>query len=119
MSDYQHVDVSQVGDVAVVRFQHDKLVELDVVAEVNRDLGRFVQTKKPNKVLLSFAGVRLVSSAGLAAVLSLIRRLKGTDSRLKFCAMSPVVREIFAVTELDKLFDIEDDEAAGLRAFSE
>ncbi len=119
MSAYQHIDAEQVGGVTVVRFRDDKLVELDVVAEVHRELGQFVETEKPAKLLLSFAGVRLVSSSALAAVLSLVKRMKGIGGGLKFCEMSPVVQQIFAITELDTLFDIRSDEAAGLQAFSE
>ena len=118
MSEYEYIDVREVGAVSVVRFRNDKLVELAVVADVSRELSQFVETEKPKKVLLSFAGLRLVSSTGLAAVLSLVKRLKTTGGELRFCGMSPVVHEIFAITELDKLFHIADDEAAGLEAFS-
>ena len=76
MSAYQHIDVSAVGAVTVVRFRDDKLVELDVVAEVSKELSELVETEKPSKLLLSFAAVRLVSSTGLAVVLSLLKRMR-------------------------------------------
>lgn len=119
MSAYQHIDVSQVEGVTVVRFQEDKLVDFDVVADVHRELAQFVETEQPKNVLLSFAGVRLISSTALAAVLSLVKRVKTLDGSVKFCEMAPIVQEVFRITDLDTLFDIRADEAAGVQAFSE
>jgi anti-anti-sigma factor len=119
MSAYQHIAVSEVEGVTVVRFREDKLVEFDVVADVHRELAQFAETEKPKNVLLSFAGVRLISSTALAAVLSLVKRMKAIDGGLKLCAMAPIVQQVFGITELDKLLDIRADEAAGVQAFSE
>ena len=119
MSAYQHIEVSEAEGVRVVRFREDKLVDFDVVAEVHRELAQFVETEKPKNVLLSFAGVRLISSTALAAVLSLVKRMKAIDGSLKFCEMAPIVQQVFRITDLDTLFDIRADEAAGVQAFSE
>lgn len=119
MSEYEHIDVSKAEGVSVVRFLDDKLVDFDVVAEVHRELARFVESEKPKSVLLSFAGVRLISSTTLAAVLSLVKRMKAIDGSVKFCEMAPMVQQVFRITDLDTLFDIRADEAAGMQAFSE
>jgi anti-anti-sigma regulatory factor len=55
----------------------------------------------------------------LAAVLSLVKRMKAIDGGLKFCEMAPIVQQVFRITDLDTLFDIRADEAAGVQAFSE
>jgi anti-anti-sigma factor len=119
MSAYQHIEVSEVQGVTVVRFRDDKLVEFDVVAEVQRELAQFVLREKPKNVLVSFAGVRLISSTALGAVLSLVNRTKAIGAGVKFCEMAPVVERVFTITELGKLLDIRSDEAAGVQAFSE
>jgi anti-sigma B factor antagonist len=70
-------------------------------------------------VLLSFAGVRLISSTALGAVLSLVNRTKAIGGGVKFCGLTPIVQRVFKMTELETLFDIRADEAAGVQAFSE
>jgi anti-anti-sigma factor len=119
MSERKHIDVKQAGAVTVARFRHDKLVDLDTVFEASEELNRLVETERPKRLVLDFAGVRLVTSAVLAAVLSLTKRVKAIGGDIKFCGMAPVVYEVFAITELDKLLDIRDDEAAALGAFSQ
>lgn len=119
MPECNHIHLRQVGAVTVVGFRDDKLVEQGLVADVREELGQLAETERPANLLLSFSGVRLMSSTALAAVLSLIRRMKAYDGKLKLCDMAPMVYEIFAITELNKLFDIHADEAAGLRAFGE
>ena len=119
MPEHKHINLRQVGAVTVVGFRDDKLVEQGLVSDVREELSQLVETEKPKNLLLSFAGVRLMSSTALAAVLSLTRRMKAHDGKLKLCEMAPMVYEIFAITELNKLFDIRDDETAGLRAFAE
>ena len=119
MSAYQHIEVNEVDGVLVIRFREDKLVEFDVVADVQRELAQVVEAEKPTKVLLSFAGVRLISSTALGAVLSLVNRTKAVGGAVKFCELPPIVQRIFKMTELETLFDLRTDEAAGLQAFSE
>jgi anti-anti-sigma factor len=119
MGDYQTIDVDQIGTVSVVSFRVEKLVDQDLIVELSNELNRLADVEKPAHLLVSFAGVRLLASAALAAVLSLVKRVKTNDGDLKLCAMSPMVYKVFAITELDKLLDIREDEAAGLQAFSD
>jgi anti-anti-sigma regulatory factor len=37
--------------------------------------------------------------------------------KLKLCSIDPEIRQVFKITKLDKLFDIEADEAAARAAF--
>jgi anti-sigma B factor antagonist len=37
--------------------------------------------------------------------------------KLKLCSIDPEIRQVFKITKLDKLFDIESDEAAARAAF--
>ncbi len=37
--------------------------------------------------------------------------------KLKLCSIDPEIRQVFKITKLDKLFDIEADEASARAAF--
>jgi anti-sigma B factor antagonist len=39
------------------------------------------------------------------------------NGMMKLCCICPNIHEVFAVTKLDGLFDVEEDEAAALAAF--
>lgn len=71
----------------------------------------------PIKVVLSFSGVRFVSSSMLAEVVRLQKNLVKAKSRLRVCGLEPAVRDVVRASQLDKLFEVFDDEASALAKF--
>ena len=73
--------------------------------------------KKRNKILLNFTSVDFLSSAALGKLITLDKKVKAHGGMLKLSNIQPDIYEVFAITKLNKLFDIRDDEAAALVAF--
>ncbi|MEA5593921.1 STAS domain-containing protein [Rivularia sp. UHCC 0363] len=57
-------------------------------------------------VLLDLEKVDLIDSAGLMALVSGVKKAKQLEQRLCFCSVSPSHRIIFELTQLDKVFEI-------------
>jgi anti-anti-sigma factor len=67
------------------------------------------------RVVVNLQQVDFASSAFLAALLALQRRLEAAKGALVLCGANQVIRGIFVRTRLNSLFEIVDDENEALR----
>ena len=58
-----------------------------------------------------------MSSAMITKLVMLNKTCKAQEVNLKFCEVSPNVLEVFKITKLNKLFDIQSDEAKAIASF--
>ncbi len=114
---YRHVDLSQVGDVTVVRFRDDKIIEDINIQELGQELFRLVEADGCEQLLLDFSSVDFLSSAALGKLITLDKKMKAHGGTLKLSNIRPEIYEVFAITKLNRLFDIRKDEAEALAAF--
>ena len=117
MTAYQRLDVDQVGDVSVVRFRDHKIVEDLNIQQLGQEMFRLVEVDNRDKVLLNFSSVDFLSSAALGKLITLDKKMKAHGGALKLSNIRPEIYEVFAITKLNRLFDIKDDEADALAAF--
>jgi len=117
MAGYRRLDVNEVGDVAVVRFRDQKIIEDINIQELGHELFRLVEVDNHRKILLNFSAVDFLSSAALGKLITLGKKVDTHEGVLKFSNIRPEIYEVFAITRLNRLFDIKDDEADALAAF--
>jgi anti-anti-sigma factor len=60
-------------------------------------LEKLVDRPEP-RLLVDFSGVEFVSSAGLRAVLAVLKRVKAANGKLALCAVQPPVQEVLDIT---------------------
>ena len=116
MSNRNRIDVADVGEVSVVQFKDRKILDESNIQEMGRELFELVEQKR-TKILLNFMNVEFLSSAALGKLITLDKKLKATKGQLKLSSIRPEIYEVFAITRLNKLFDIHDDEADALATF--
>jgi anti-sigma B factor antagonist len=117
MLGFRRLDVKEVGDVTVVRFLDQKILEDVNIQELGQELFRLVEVENRRKLLLNFSTVDFLSSAALGKLITLDKKAKKAKSVLKLSNIRPEIYEVFAITKLNRLFDIKDDEADALAAF--
>jgi anti-sigma B factor antagonist len=69
------------------------------------------------KLLLSLCSVDFLSSAALGKLITLDKKTMARGGALKLSNVCPDLSQVFSVTRLDRLFDIEKDEADALASF--
>ena len=117
MSTYRRLDVSDVGDVTVVRFRDQKIIEDVNIQELGHELFRLVEVDERGKILLNFSNVDFTSSSMLGKLMTLDKKVKAHGGTLKLSNVCPKDRRAYAETKLDRLFEIHDDEIDALVAF--
>lgn len=117
MSVHRRLEVSEVGDVTVVRFVDRKILDEANIQELGQELFQLVEKEGRTRLLLNFATVDFLSSAALGKLITLDKKVKAKAGTLKLSNIRPEIYEVFMITNLNKLFDIKDDEADALAAF--
>ena len=117
MTGYRRLEVTEVGDVTVVQFLDHKIVEDINIQQLGQEMFRLVETDNRNKLLLNFSAVDFLSSAALGKLITLDKKIKARGGKLKLSNIRPEIYEVFAITKLNRLFDIKADEADALAAF--
>ena len=117
MATHRHAEVAEVGDTTVVRFVDRKILDEAVIHEWGQELFGIIEQEQNGQLLLNFSAVEFLSSAALGKLITVDKKVKAKGGRLKLCNIRPEIYEVFAITKLNKLFDIKGDEAEALEAF--
>ncbi len=113
----QRLDVSEVGDVTVVHFRDQRIIEDLGIQEMGQELFHLVEGEGRKKLVLNFSAGGFMSSAALGKLITLDKKVKKQGGVLKLCSIRPEIYEVFAITRLDRLFDIKQDESDALGSF--
>ncbi|NOY43574.1 MAG: STAS domain-containing protein [Planctomycetes bacterium] len=80
-------------------------------------------TKQLNKteekqVILDFSQVEFMASSMLGKLVQVSKKCKEFRVKLKLCAITPEIFEVFKITKLNKVFDIQPDEKTARKSFN-
>ena len=114
---HRRIEVSENGDVTIVRFVDRKILDAANIQELGDELFSLIEVDKRKNLLLNFSNVEFLSSAALNKLIILERKVKSHQGKLKLCNLRPEIIEVFVITRLNQLFDIKDDEADAMAAF--
>ena len=78
------------------------------------ELFDLVENGKCNKLVLNFSNVEFLSSAALGKLITFEQLVKKNNADLILTDIAPEIFQVFAITNLDKLFQIKDNEADAL-----
>jgi anti-sigma B factor antagonist len=116
-------DTRQIGDVTIV----DVRGRLSLAEEVAFGPGsgvvlgetvRELAKKGHRKILLNLTGVTYVDSSGVGQLVGALTSARNQGGDLKLLNPTPQVRELLKTTNLHTVFDVREDEASAIQAFS-
>ena len=113
----RRLEVEDIGDVTVVNFTDKKILDEQNIQVIGEQLFSLVDEHGRKKVLLNFSNVEYMSSAALGKLITLNKKVQAAAGRLVLCNIDPQIYEVFEITKLNKLFNIQKEEQAALQAF--
>ncbi len=118
ISEYETINVRYIDGVAVVNFQDSvAMFEADKVQAVGAELMDLVASRKEPRILLNLTNAHFISSAMLAHLVKLNRKVQESRGRIRLCGLRPVILDAFKVSRFDRIFEIFADEASALKKF--
>ncbi len=67
-------------------------------------------------VVVDLSGVAFLDSAGVGVLVGLFKNSRLRGGRARFCGLTPGVRSVLELIQLDKIFEIYDDAETATRA---
>lgn len=111
------ITVEAKEEVTVVYFSDGKILDNQRIEQVGKELQAVVPQAIHKKMLLNFRGVSFMSSAMITKLVLLSKACKAASVNLKFCEVSPNVMEVFKITKLTKVFDIQSAEDKAIASY--
>ena len=106
----------QVGDVTVV--DAEGRITLGDGASTFRDLIRDLVGKGNKKLLVNLGEVSYIDSSGIGELVSGFTTVQNAGGSMKLLNLNKRVKDLLQITKLYTVFEVHDDEAAGVRSFS-
>ena len=110
----RRLDIEEVGDVTVAKFVDKKILDETNIQIIGNQLFGLVDEDGRSKIVLDFSSVEYLSSAALGKLITMDKKVKKIKGKLRLCHIRPEIYEVFAITKLNKLFDIRDTQEAAL-----
>ena len=106
----------QVGDVSVLDVAGR--ITLGEGSSALRDTLRDLVSKGHKKILLNLGEVSYIDSSGIGELVSGFTTVANQGGQLKLLGLTKRVKDLLQITKLYTVFDVHDDEANAVRAFT-
>jgi len=106
----------QIQDVVVVDLSGQ--IKLGEGSSVLRDTVKDLLSKGHRKILLNLGEITYIDSSGIGELISAYTSVRREGGELKLLHLTKKVHDLLQITKLYTVFDVKDDEADALAAFS-
>ena len=103
------MDIEESGDVTIAKFVDKKILDEGNIQIIGNQLFSLVEDDGRSKIVLDFSNVEYLSSAALGKLITMDKKVKAAKGKLRLCNVRPDIYEVFAITKLNKLFDMHDN----------
>ncbi|HSW47202.1 MAG TPA: STAS domain-containing protein [Phycisphaerae bacterium] len=104
--------------ICVVEFEDRKILEEMVINQIQEKLTNLIAAESPPRVLLNFRKVEHLSSAALGVLITISKLVAERQGQLVLANIHPQIFEVFKITRLNKLFNIQGTTDKALREFA-
>lgn len=113
-SGHRRLDIEEVGDVTIAKFIDKKILDEGNIQVIGNQLFGLVEDDNRKKIILDFSNVEYLSSAALGKLITMDKKVKAAKGKLRLCSVRPDIYEVFAITKLNKLFDMRETQEQAL-----
>ena len=103
--------------ILTIVFDDARILDETTLEQLSVDLMEMLNKTTEERVILDFRNVKFMSSSFLGKLVQVHKKSMEFKVKLKLCSINSEIRQVFKITRLDRLFDIESDEASARAAF--
>ena len=93
-------------------------IDLGEGTVVLKDAVRELLSKGQTKILLNLGDVNYIDSSGIGELVSACTAVRKQGGDLKLLNLTKKVHDVFQITNLYDVFDVQDDEAGAIKSFN-
>jgi anti-sigma B factor antagonist len=113
----RRIDIEEIGDICIARFIDKKILDENNIQVIGNQLFSLIDEEHRKKIILDFSNVEYLSSAALGKLITMEKKVKAAKGNLRLCCIRPEIYEVFAITKLNRLFKICEDQERALEGF--
>jgi anti-anti-sigma factor len=113
----QWLEIEQIGDVHVAKFNTRHLLDEDKLQGIGDQLLCLGKQAGHQRLILNLEGVQRLSTEVVGKFLTLHRTVKSKGGRLIVCNVHPGVYEVFRICAIPKLLPVYDTEQEALQSY--
>lgn len=92
--------------VTFVEFVDRNILDEANIQQIGEEIASLIDSDPAPRFVISFANVDHLSSAALGSLITIHNRMKTKSGQLRLANIDPQIYEVFAITKLNKLFEI-------------
>ena len=108
------LEIVREGNVAIASFTSSCIWDVEEIANASALLGEYIKANPPTRMVFDFSGVTFLSSRVLSLLLETRARLEPHHGEVVIISLSPQLQRVFAITNLDRVFNFYPDRAAAV-----
>jgi anti-sigma B factor antagonist len=104
------------GDVFVIRFQNDSMLESSLIPKREAELKKMLDSAAASRIVVDLSNVEFMSSSALGLLVVLQKTAALQEKIFEICSPQPNIAEVLTITMFHKLFRIHDSLDVALAA---
>jgi anti-anti-sigma factor len=112
------IDAFSKDGTLTFKFTDPRITDDVHLKRVFEELTKLLNKSEEKQLILDFQEVEFMASSMLGKLVQVNKKCKEFRVKLKLCAISPDILEVFKITKLNKVFDIQPDEPTARKSFN-
>ena len=108
------IKTTESGDVRILEVQGH--LDTNTSPEAESSINTLIDAGA-TKLLINFAAVEYISSAGLRVLLATAKKLKGGGGDLRICNLNATVQEVFDISGFSSILTVSSNQEEALASF--
>lgn len=109
-----NIKTTESGDVSILEVQGH--LDTNTSPEAESSINALIDAGA-TKLLINFAAVEYISSAGLRVLLATAKKLKGAGGDLRICNLNATVQEVFDISGFSSILTVSSNQEEALASF--
>jgi len=114
---YSRVVVTRLEKSTKIHFVDRNILEESVIQQIGEEIASVIDAAEQPKILLDFENVEHLSSAALGTLITVNTKVKQKGGQLRLANIDKQIYEVFVITKLNKLFQIQDTAESAEKSF--
>jgi anti-sigma B factor antagonist len=102
-------------EATIIEFQDRNILDEANIQQIGDEISRIIESRAVPKIIISFEGVDHLSSAALGTLITINNKVRQKDGQLRLTNINPQIYEVFVITKLNKLFNIDQSTSEALK----
>ena len=112
------ITVEYSENATIVTLAEERILEEEEIRALQEAIISIIDESGRLNLILDFRNVRFLSSAVLGLLIRISKRIYESDGQLKLCNIDRKIHEVFKITRLTKIFDIQRDLESAIESLS-